>query len=88
MSRASITNVASLRPEIEFEIIKLTVLREKYIQRLIQTLESIPDNAEIDIGVVGQVDVLREVSIEIVEAIVMWERAQVCLLSIYLLCSC
>lgn len=74
-SRASISKVASLRPELEFEVIKLTLLREKYIQRLTQALSTL--KKELDISIVGLVDVLRDTSIQVVETIITWERAQV-----------
>jgi hypothetical protein len=74
-SRASISRVASLRPELEFEVIKLALLRESYIQRLAKALAAL--KGELDISIVGLVDVLRDTSVQVVETIVMWERAQV-----------
>jgi len=74
-SRSSISKAASLRPELEFEVIKLTLLRENYIKRLAAALDSL--RKEMDIGIVGLVDVLRDTSIQVVETIITWERAQV-----------
>jgi hypothetical protein len=74
-SRSSISKAASLRPELEFEVIKLTLLRENYIKRLAAALDGL--RKELDIGIVGLVDVLRDTSIQVVETIITWERAQV-----------
>ncbi len=74
-SRASISKVASLRPELEFELIKLALLRESYIQRLTKALDSL--KKELDISIIGLVDVLRDTSVQLVETIITWERAQV-----------
>ena len=51
----------SLRPELEFELFKLVLLRESYIQRLERKLAS--SNGYIEIGLVGMLDVLRDTSI-------------------------
>ena len=74
-SKASISKIASLRPELEFEVIKLTLLRESYIKRLSKALSEL--KKELDISIVGLVDVLRDTSIQVVETILNWERAQV-----------
>ena len=68
--------VVSLRPELEFEVIKLVLLRESYLKRLNKSLQKCK---EIELTITGLFDVLRETSIELVETIVQWERAQVCL---------
>ena len=64
----------SLRPELEFELFKLVLLRESYIQRLEKKLSE--SNGYIEIGLVGMFDVLRDTSIEVVETVRLWERAQ------------
>lgn len=74
-SKSSITKTASLRPELEFEVIKLTLLRENYIKRLSKSLLEL--RTELDIGIIGLVDVLRDASIQVVDTIHTWERAQV-----------
>ena len=76
-SKASLTKIASLRPELEFEVIKLTLLRESYIVRLSKALSSL--KSELDISIVGLIDVLRDTSIQVVETIITWERSQVVL---------
>jgi len=67
--------VDSLKPEYEFEVIKLVLLRESYLQRLSKCLTTSAGN--IDIGVIGLVDILRNASIEVVEIIAIWQRTQV-----------
>ena len=71
---ASITNVQSFRPELEFEVIKIVLLRENYLKRIKKTL--LASKGKIDIGVVGLFDVLRETSIEVVDTIQTWEQTQ------------
>lgn len=67
--------VASLRPELEFEVIKLVLLREKYLIRLKRVLDD--SGGRVDHGIVGLFDTLREVTIATVEAIRYWEQSQV-----------
>lgn len=95
---------ASLRPQLEFELLKLVLLREKYIQRLqnrltsdhekfIQTSKAVAKAAKarakpkntpdpvlfvprVDIGLIGLFDVLRDCTVQVVETIRLWERAQ------------
>jgi hypothetical protein len=83
--RTSVQQVASLKPETEFEVIKLILLRERYLQRLLNKL-STPSKSTlkrkrktgiIDLGIIGLIDTLRDSSIEVVDTIVMWERTQV-----------
>jgi hypothetical protein len=71
----SIMQAPSFKPELEFEILKLVLLREKYLQRLVTKLEQ--KNGKVDMGIIGTVDVLRDCSVEIVETIHTWERTQV-----------
>jgi hypothetical protein len=78
MSVKSVMQAPSFKPELEFEIIKLVLLREKYLQRLSSKLEQ--KNGKVDMGIIGIVDVLRDCSVEIVETIQTWERTQVSLL--------
>jgi hypothetical protein len=94
----------SLRPELEFELLKLVLLREKYIQRLsnklsadhekaLQTAKAVARAAKlkskpkgfvepvlfvprVDIGLIGLFDVLRDCTVQVVETIRLWERAQ------------
>ena len=73
-TRESIMRVQSLRPELEFEVIKLILLRESYIQRLQKLLTS--TKGKVDLSVVGLVDVLRDVSLECIETVREWERSQ------------
>lgn len=67
--------VASLHPQLEFEVIKLVLLREKYLIRLKRTLDESDGN--IDLGIIGLVDTLRDVSMATVESIHNWEESQV-----------
>jgi len=55
---ASVAQVVSLRPELEFEVIKLALLRENYLKRLSKTLSK---TTAIDLTITGLFDVLREV---------------------------
>jgi hypothetical protein len=71
----SIMQAPSFKPEIEFEILKLVLLREKYLQRLASKLEQ--KKGKVDMAIIGTVDVLRDCSAEIVETIQTWERTQV-----------
>jgi hypothetical protein len=75
MSVKSVMQAPSFKPELEFEIIKLVLLREKYLQRLSSKLEQ--KKGRVDMGIIGIVDVLRDCSVEIVETVQTWERTQV-----------
>jgi len=72
-TRSSILQVSSLQPELEFELLKLVLLRERYIQRLQKALND--SSGRVDISLIGLFDTLRDCSIEIVETIVNWERS-------------
>ncbi len=74
-SRNSLMKIALLKPEYEFKLMKLIILRENYLRRLINYLKS--SNGKVNIEVVGVCDILREVTIETVETLILWERAQV-----------
>ena len=74
-TRESIMRVQSLHPELEFEVIKLILLRESYMKRLEKALVS--SKGRIDLGVVGMADTLRDVSLEVIETIQEWECSQV-----------
>ncbi len=65
----------TLKPEIEFELYKLVLLRESYLQRLTKKIKS--NKGTVEIGLIGLFDVLREVSIEVVDTVRMWERSQI-----------
>ncbi len=67
--------VASLKPEVEFEVIKLVMLRENYIKKLEKALTA--NEGAVDMTVIGLIEVLRDCTIETVETIRMWERTQV-----------
>ena len=67
--------VASLQPELEFEVIKLVLLREKYLGRLKRVLDE--SGGRIDLTVVGLFDTLRDASLSTVETIHNWEQSQV-----------
>ena len=71
----SLTQAASFKPEIEFEVIKLVLLRERYIQRLKAKL--VEKEGKVDMGIIGICDVLRDSSAEIIETIQTWQRTQV-----------
>jgi hypothetical protein len=71
----SVMQAPSFKPELEFEVIKLVLLRERYLQRLETKLQE--KDGKVDMAVIGIVDVLRDCSIEIVETIQTWERTQV-----------
>jgi hypothetical protein len=75
----SLTQAASFKPEIEFEVIKLVLLRERYLQRLKAKL--IEKDGKIDMGIIGICEVLRDSSVEVIETIRTWQRTQVILLS-------
>jgi hypothetical protein len=71
----SVMQAPSFKPELEFEVIKLALLRERYLTRLDAKLKA--TGGDIDMAVIGTVDVLRDTSIEIVDTIKTWERTQV-----------
>lgn len=73
MTSTGVMQVVSLRPELEFEVIKLVLLRESYIKRLQKLLCS---SKEISLSITGLFEVLRETALEIVETISDWERSQ------------
>ena len=79
-TRSSITQAISLKPEVEFEVLKLILLRERYLVRLKDKLDKC--NGKIDVSIIGAFDTLRDATIETVETIEMWERTQVCPLCI------
>eukprot|EP01032_Pedospumella_encystans_P018548 gene18548-21110_t len=92
----------SLRPDLAFELLKLVLLREKYIQRLTKKLQSdvngkeqrlgtassrnsksslksvtnVKKKPQVDIGLIGLFDVIRDCTIQVVETIRLWERTQ------------
>jgi predicted dinucleotide-utilizing enzyme len=74
-TRQSITKTVSLKPEVEFEVIKTVLLRERYLKRLQEKLKA--NGGKVDLGIIGAFDVLREATIEVVETIDMWEKTQV-----------
>lgn len=71
---SSVMQVTSVRPELEFEVIKLLLLRESYIKRLNKRL---PKSHEVDLSITGLFEALRETSVQVVESLREWERAQV-----------
>lgn len=80
---ASVSGVFSLRPELEFEILKLILLRERYIKRIkhaldVQLLRHSKNKSThvIDLSVIGIIDVLREITIELMEVMRLWEQYQ------------
>lgn len=74
-NRNSISQAISLKPEVEFEVIKLVLLRERYLQRLQTKLRE--SKGKVDMGIIGAFDTLRDATIETVETIQIWERTQV-----------
>jgi hypothetical protein len=68
------SKVLSLNPQLEFELIKQIILRESYIQRLKSKIEL--SKGEVNMTIIGLLDVLREVTIDVVENLQKWERAQ------------
>ena len=67
--------VASLCPELEFDVMTLILLREKHLTRLRGVLDDL--HGKIDLRVVGLFDTLRDVSVDVVEAIKIWQDSQV-----------
>jgi hypothetical protein len=67
------------RSSIEFEILKLIVLRERYLKKLHRSLSQKRTKGSriVDLSIIGQIDVLRDTTIEVVESIFVWERFQV-----------
>lgn len=74
-SRGSVAIAGSLKPEYEFQVIKLVLLRENYLKQLENTLKS--SKNKLTLKIVGLCDVLRNISAETVEAIDLWGKAQV-----------
>lgn len=66
----------SLKPETEFELLKLTVLRESYLKRLNRKL--VNEKESIDISLVGLLDTIREISIQVANAVKLWQRTLLC----------
>ena len=64
----------SLRPELEFELFKLILLRESYLKRLLRKLKG--GKKAVDLSLVGLIDILRETSLQIIEQTKAWERSQ------------
>ena len=73
-ANTSITRVPSYKPELEFEVMKLVLLRESYLKKLEKVLRT--QKGEVNLNVIGLADTLRETSIETVEVIMTWERTQ------------
>lgn len=78
-TKSSISQAISLKPEVEFEVIKLILLRERCLQRLHTKLKT--SKGKVDIGIIGAFDTLRDATIETVETIDMWEKTQVAFIS-------
>jgi hypothetical protein len=74
MTKTSMTKVAALRPELEFEVIKVVILREKYVNRLRDALQT--SKGAIDLTVIGLIDTLRDATVNVVETIRSWEQSQ------------
>lgn len=68
--------VASLRPELGLELFKLVLLRERYIARLTKKLKLLKSE-QVDLDVIGLIDLLRDTSIQVVETVDAWEKSQV-----------
>ena len=77
------TQVSSFKPELEFEVLKLILLRERYLQRLLKLLKNrqasstLSNAANVDMSIIGVCDVLRDTTVELIETIRLWEQAQV-----------
>ena len=67
--------VASLRPELEFDVMTMVLLREKHLTRLRRLM--IDSKGKVDLVVVSLFDTLRDVSVAVVEAIKSWQDSQV-----------
>eukprot|EP01041_Mallomonas_annulata_P001315 gene1315-2533_t len=74
-TKGSLMQVESLKPEYEFSVIKQILLRESYLKRLQNNLRN--SQGKVTAEVIGTCDVLREISIETIESIRTWERAQI-----------
>lgn len=71
--------IDSLRPQLQFELLKLVLLRENYVKRLRKKLSGKGATAGgngLDLGVVGLLDCIREVNVQVIETTRLWERAQ------------
>lgn len=71
----SLSGVPSLHPQQEFEVIKHILLRERYLKRLHAACSHAKERMTPE--VVRFLDLLRIATIECVEAIDLWEQAQV-----------
>jgi hypothetical protein len=65
----------SLRPELGYEVLKLIMLRESYIKRLDKLF--LRSNGNVEMSILSVVDILRELTVQVVEGILEWEKAQV-----------
>jgi len=51
-TKPSLSRVASLQPQLEFEVIKHAIFREKYLKRVRESLEK--KKGKVDLSVIGQ----------------------------------
>jgi hypothetical protein len=59
---------------LEFEVMKLVLLRESYLKKLARVLKE--QKGEINLNVIGVIDTIRDCSVETIEVIQEWERTQ------------
>lgn len=64
-----------MRPELGYELLKVVMLRESYLQRLERAFTK--QHGNVDMAIVGLFDVLRELTVQIIELVGDWEKAQV-----------
>src|SRR5690554_5003006 len=71
----SVSQIPSLHPQQEFEVIKHILLRERYLKQLYHACASAHNHMTPE--VVRFLDLVRFTTVECVEAIDLWEQAQV-----------
>jgi len=74
-NHSSLSQVDSLKPEYEFEVINYVLLRERYINSLKESLSK--TGGKIDLQIIDAVEKIRSVSVDLVETIKVWQRTQV-----------
>jgi len=74
-NHSSLSQVDSLKPEYEFEVINYVLLRERYINSLKESLSK--TGGKIDLQIIDSVEKIRSVSVDLVETIKVWQRTQV-----------
>lgn len=69
-------DVPLLKPELGIELFKLIILRENYIKKLKNDVLKKNKNYEVDLNFINIIDVLREITIQLLDVHKKWEESQ------------